>query len=70
MIFVKVIRVGNPIKEVALDDNASVSAGLTAAEFSLSDGEGVTVNGTPVDLDSTLKDGDRIILAKGAKSAH
>jgi len=68
-IFVKVIRVPGTVKEVGLEDGATVGDALDAADFEVSTGEAITLNGNTVDLSATVTDGSRICLAKSAKSA-
>lgn len=67
MITVKVIRVPGVAVEVGLNDGATVTDALTAANTSLQSGEQLTINGAPAELNSSLSDGDRVILAKAAK---
>lgn len=67
VITVKVMRVPGATQEVALDSGATVGDALSAASMNVASGESVKLNGAATDLSSTLSDGDRIIIAKGAK---
>lgn len=67
VITVKVIRVPGAVKEVGLEEGSTVEAALAAAELSVSDGEGVKLNAADTTMDTVLSDGDKIIIAKGAK---
>jgi hypothetical protein len=67
MITVKVIRVPGVAVEVGLNDGASVSDALSAANMTLAAGEQLTVNGMEASTDTILADADRVILAKAAK---
>jgi uncharacterized Zn ribbon protein len=67
MITIKVIRVPGAVVDVALEDGATVENALSAAGTSLQSGEKVTVNGSDASLGTVLSDGDKVILAKGAK---
>jgi len=64
--FAKIATLPGALQEYALEEGATVR---TLVELSESDAEnyGITVNGLPVDLDSPLNDGDKVILSKAAK---
>ncbi len=66
-ISVKVVRVPGAVTEVELNDGATVADALAAAGTSLSSGEAVKVDATPAELTTTLSDGNRVVIAKGAK---
>lgn len=68
--FVKIVRVPGSVSEIALNDGATVADALNAAEITASPNEEITINGNPASTDRTLFDGDRLILAKQAKSAR
>ena len=68
-IFVKVVRVPGAVSEVCLPEGATVEDALTAASITPSSSEEISVNGHPVIVGHRLNDGDRLILAKQAKSA-
>lgn len=69
MITVKLIKVPGTITEVALEDGATVADALTAGGQEVGDGQEVTVNGNSANSTTSLNDGDRIVIAKGAKGA-
>lgn len=66
MITVKVANFPGTVKEVVLAEDATVQEAFTAADITPS-GENVTVNGMAADMNTVLKDGDRVISAQGAK---
>ena len=69
MITVKVIRVPGAVIEVGLEDNASIADALSAANVTPASGEMLNLNGdNTTDTSTQLEDGDRVILAKGAKA--
>jgi len=63
-IIIKVGRVGAEVKEVSLEDGATVEEALEAAGLSSKTSESVRVNGEDVDLDYELSDGERVMLVK------
>jgi len=65
----KVVRVPGAVKEVQLNAGATVSDALEAAGVMLTPGETVSMNGSTVDSGRPVSNGDRIIVAKGAKGA-
>jgi hypothetical protein len=67
MINVKVARIPGTVVEVVLDDSATVSEALSAANLTLAEGESPKLNGQTTGLDASVSDGDRIVVAKGAK---
>lgn len=68
-IMVKCVRMPGAVTEVAVGDGAGVAAALAAANITVGSTESITVNGSPATPGQTLSDGDRIIIAKEAKSA-
>lgn len=70
VIEVKVVRVPGAVKDVMLNDGATVADALSAAGITLESGEAAKVNGSDVDSTTTLSNGDRVILAKAAKGNH
>lgn len=67
VITVKVIRVPGEVKEVGLVAGATVADALTQAGVTGVEGETVMVGGATADLSTTLTDGARVVLARGAK---
>lgn len=67
--FVKVVRMPGAVKEVAVENGSNVAAALTAAEITVGETETLTLNGVSADTTHLVYDGDRIVLAKEAKSA-
>jgi sulfur carrier protein ThiS len=67
MINVRVARVPGTVQEVALNDGASVGDALGQLGMRVESGEALKVNGADATTSSTLSDGDRVILVKGAK---
>lgn len=66
---VKVVRVPGAVTDVVLNSGATVLEALASANITLGTGETVSMNGTSVDGNRSLSNGDRIIVAKGAKGA-
>jgi hypothetical protein len=64
---VKVCRIPGSVKDVMIDDNATVAQALAAAELTVSSGEAVKLDGLDTSMDAIPSDGSRIIVAKGAK---
>lgn len=64
---VKVCRIPGSVNEVCLEDGASVADALAAASQTVGSGEAVKLNGFDTSMDAPVNDGDRIIIAKGAK---
>jgi len=61
---VKVGRVGAEIKEVSLEEGATVEEALVAAGLSAKTSETVRINGEDADFDDEVEDGDRVMLVK------
>lgn len=66
-ITVKVIRVPGAVSEVGLYDGATVADALVAANETVNSGEAVKVGAADASQNTVLQDGDRVIIAKGAK---
>jgi sulfur carrier protein ThiS len=66
-ITVKVIRVPGGVNEVAVNEGATVAEVLAAADISPNSNEAIKIGAEAVDLDSTVSDGDRVVIAQGAK---
>lgn len=66
-ISVKVCRIPGSVNEVILEDVATVANALSAANQTVGSGEAVKLNGFDTTMDAAVNDGDRIIIAKGAK---
>lgn len=66
-VIVKVIRVPGAVKDVALNQGATVADALAAADMSVDSGEKVSLNGVDVPTSTAVTDGSRIVIAKGAK---
>jgi hypothetical protein len=69
MITMKVVRMPGKTTEVVLEDGATVADALAAAELTLGGNEKMTINGETAVMDDPVFGGDRVILAKDAKSA-
>lgn len=69
VITVKVVRIPGAVVELGLENGSTVKQALEAANFTLGPNESISVNATPVSENHVLKEGDRILLAKAAKSA-
>lgn len=69
MITVKVMLVPGAVKELALEDGATVAQALNAAEIDNAEGYPIKVDGATANLTTVLADGARVILAKSSKSA-
>lgn len=67
--FVKIVRMPGTVSEVAVEDGATVADALSAADMTQGNSEKLTVNGAPATADTSVDDGDRIVLAKEAKNA-
>lgn len=66
-ISVKVCRIPGSVNEVILNDDATVADALSAAGQTVGAGETVNLNGFNTTTDAPVNDGDRVIIAKGAK---
>lgn len=64
---VKVVRVPGAVSDLELDDGATVGDALSAAQLTVGSGETIKVNGSSATESTRLSNGDRIIVAKGAK---
>lgn len=65
---VKIVEVPGAVREVVLEDGATVSDALTTAGMTVRDGYKLEVSGKPGASEGTvLSDGDKVVLAKGAK---
>ncbi len=69
MVEVKIARLGATTVEVTLEDGANVAAALAAAGIEVGTNEKVHVNGENATMSTVLYGGDRVFLAKDAKSA-
>lgn len=69
MITVKIIRVPGAVRDIQVAEGTLVAQALNMASITPGEGEAVQVNGQATSLDTPLRDGDRIIIAKGAKGA-
>jgi len=67
MISVKVAQIGSAIKEVILNDGATVQDALNAAELTVPEGYGVKVDSVDADTNTVLSNDARVVIAKGAK---
>lgn len=67
MIEVKVMKVPGAVRNVALQDGATVSDALAAAEMSVDSNQTIQVDGSNASGTTTLSDGSRVIIAAGAK---
>jgi sulfur carrier protein ThiS len=68
-IIVKVGKLPGRIQEVAVEDGASVADALEAAELDVT-GYEIRLNGSPVDVDTELEDGDTLLLVKKIKGNY
>lgn len=64
---VKVIRVPGRTSTIEVSEGAVVAEALNVADVSLQAGEACKLNGSPANLDDVLTEGDKVIVAKGAK---
>lgn len=67
MIEVKVMKVPGAVRNVALQDGATVDDALVAAEMSVDTNQTIQVDGSAASGSTTLTDGSRVIIAAGAK---
>lgn len=65
--FVKVTKFPGVAKDVAIEEGASVQRALDVAEISLSGNEQIQVNAQSATTSQTLRNGDTVVVAKGAK---
>jgi putative ubiquitin-RnfH superfamily antitoxin RatB of RatAB toxin-antitoxin module len=66
-IFVKVVRVPGAVTEVALSQGATVADALSAAGISSTGSESIRVGAADATVDTSVGDGDRVVIAQGAK---
>jgi len=66
-IFVKVVRVPGAVTEVALSQGATVADALSAAGISSTGSESIRVGAADATVDTSVSDGDRVVIAQGAK---
>lgn len=66
-IFVKVVRVPGAVTEVALSEGATVADALSAAGISSTGSESIRVGAADATVDTSVSDGDRVVIAQGAK---
>lgn len=64
---VSVIRVPGRTQTVEIPDGGSVAEALNRANIALQSGEACKLNGANASLDDRCSEGDKIIVAKGAK---
>lgn len=67
MFNIKVARVPGTVKEVTLQDGATVNDALAAANEALQSGEAIRLNGIETTGTASVKEGDRVVLVRGAK---
>lgn len=66
MIEVRVGKLPGRIQDIALNGDRTVAAALTAAELDAT-GQDIKVNSAPATLETTLNEGDQVILCKRIK---
>lgn len=66
MLTVKIGRLPGRIQEIALEDGATVAMALAAAELD-SAGYEIRLNGSPCGLETSIEDGDTVLLVKKIK---
>ena len=67
MITVKVAKLPGAVKEVVLNDGATVEDALSNAGIAIESGESVKVNGSERDTSASVANNDIVVIAKGAK---
>lgn len=67
---VKVIRVPGRTTTLELPEGSTVGEALNRADIALTAGEACKLNGAACDLGDVLSEGDRVIVAKGAKGNY
>lgn len=67
MITVKVMQIPGAIREVALEDGATVADALTAAEMTLHSGYVLKVDGSEANQDDMLSNGQNVTMSASAK---
>ena len=65
---VELARVGQRVEKFALEDGAKVKDLLEVAGVELYEGETLQINGTRVDKETQLRDGDRVFIIPPATS--
>lgn len=69
-IIVKVAQVPGSVKELAMNEGATITNALDMATIRLDDDYAMAINGENTDdFERTLNDGDIITISKGAKAA-
>ena len=66
-IFVKEVRVPGAVTEVALSQGATVADAMSAAGISSTGSESIRVGAADATVDTSVSDGDRVVIAQGAK---
>jgi len=66
-ISVKVVRVMSSVVEVEIPAGSTVDTALQAANITPAENEQIQVGGQEATRSTVLSDGDKVILAKGAK---
>ena len=66
-IFVKVVRIPGAVTEVALSQGATVADAMSAAGISSTGSESIRVGAADATVDTSVSDGDRVVIAQGAK---
>lgn len=69
MNLVKVAKLGGAVKEVALENGATIRTALAAAGVS-ADGFEVRLNGAPAGLDTPVRSGDIVTLVPQIKGGR
>jgi len=67
MITVKVMQIPGTIREVALEDDATVSDALSAAEMTVGAGYTLKVDGNEAEVNQSLTNGQNITISNSAK---
>jgi len=64
---IKVAKLGTAVKEVCLDESATVEDALEAADVRVGSSETMKVDGEPAENDTVLEDGDVITIVPAIK---
>lgn len=64
---IKVIRVPGATRTIEVPARCTVAEALNSADVHLENGESCKLNGVTANLNDVLSEGDKIIVAKGAK---
>jgi len=67
MITVKVMQIPGTIREVALEDGATVADALAAADMAVGAGYALKVDGNEADVSYTLTNAQNITISNSAK---